>query len=105
MNWNYRLVKYIHTNGYIHYGIHEAYYDDKDVVTSITKDIYCPNSFVDFFKDKEDILVARLDYIRDFRMYLKAVSKPVVVYNESTDSFLDEEVSTDYEVDFGDLYK
>ena len=41
MTWNYRIVKKTDTTGEASYAIHEAYYDAKGVVRTITEDPVC----------------------------------------------------------------
>lgn len=37
-HWNYRIMQRVYPNGYISYGLYEIYYDDKNRITSWTKD-------------------------------------------------------------------
>lgn len=38
MTWNYRLVRRKFDSGDVVYGVHEAYYNERDRLTSITQD-------------------------------------------------------------------
>lgn len=104
MSWNYRLVKYIYSNGDTQYAIHEVFYNKKDEPDGLQSTPTYPVSLLDHIDKEETEQDLKLGYIRIMRDYLRALSKRTLVFDEESNKFLDDEMTIFYEFDVGDMF-